>query len=177
MPIQQRVGIIKPTAAAFTTSSTGTATGTKTHTSDGNAYDASTATAAVLSVAMTTPVTASGSQSQIATYTTFGTGYMVCQLNVICDCSVTENAGGAGSFSSVLLEYSINGGGAWFTFASNASSGPNWANTTLSHAFTSLLDISQLQVRATVTGQSSFVDASHKSNCDGSLTIYDIAIS
>ena len=171
-------GIFKPTSSAFTTSSTGTALGTKTHTNDGNAYDPSIATSADLNVLMDAPI-ASGTQSQIATYAGFGTGKMVGTLQIIITSTTVETfgIGAAHSNSSGILEFSTNSGGVWTNISTvQGSSISQWSSSNpIIKPVSGVVDLAQLQIRITATGQSSFVSGTDKCKADADILVYDIS--
>lgn len=179
-PIQSlyRTGIFKPTSVAFTTGSTGTALGTKTHTNDANAYDASIATAADLNVAMNAPAIASGTQSQIATYSGFGTGNMVGQFSAYVASTTAENVGGgtADAISAAQVQYSLDGGGTWSPWALASGNGTPLSNAApILKPIAVVVDLALLQVRCTATGAASYIGPADKATADADLLVYDIS--
>ena len=178
LPVQSAFDIkrFQPSSVAFSTG--GTAAGTHTHTNDAQAYDASPSTAADLNVHITAILT--GVLSQIATYSAFGTGTYPGIITVFCVSNVLESTSGTAiTSSSIALEYSINGGGAWLSLASISGSGnpPNWVYPVPQvKALSTPVDLSLLQIRATVIG-SCTKNGADIAQADADLLIYDISFS
>ena len=170
----------QPTGAAFTTSSTGTGLGTPTHTNDAQAYDLSPGTAADINVTEILLPGSTGTLSQIATYNTgFGIGTISGVLAIFAISSTNETTELTAVADSVVkLEYSTNAGGAWTTMATVTGSATGWTlGSPVYHYFSTPIDISQLWIRATATGVTTFVSVLDKTGASADLQIFDISFS